>query len=173
MQSTSRRSNPVGKAALASSIAYHPKLLILDEPFSGLDALVRDDLIEGVLELSTDHEWTVFLSSHDLGEIESVASHIGYIDHGELRFAEELTSLQGRFREVEVNCDTSPSIPSGWPVEWLKPEHSDRVVRFVVTDYSEEGTPTQIRALFPSCRDWNVWPLPLRSIFTALAKSFR
>jgi ABC-2 type transport system ATP-binding protein len=161
------------KAALASSIAYHPRLLILDEPFSGLDALVRDDLIEGVLEVSTDHEWTVFLCSHDLGEIESVASHIGYIDHGELKFAEELASLQGRFREVEVTCETPPSLPPLWPSEWLRPDYSDRVVRFVVTTYSEDSTPAQIRALFPSCRDWNARPLPLRSIFTALAKLLR
>ena len=161
------------KAALASSIAYHPKLLILDEPFSGLDALVRDDLIEGMLEISSDQERTVFLSSHDLGEVESLASHVGYIDHGKLWFSEELASVQRRFREIEVICEEPPSLPPRWPSEWLRPEHSDRVVRFVVTTYSEDSTPAQIRALFPSCRDWNARPLPLRSIFTALAKSFR
>src|SRR5437016_10008128 len=37
------------KAALASSLAYRPRLIVLDEPFTGLDALVRDELIEGVL----------------------------------------------------------------------------------------------------------------------------
>jgi len=49
------------KAAFASSLAYHPKLIVLDEPFGGLDPLVRDELIEGMLERAT--EATIFISS--------------------------------------------------------------------------------------------------------------
>jgi ABC-2 type transport system ATP-binding protein len=52
------------KAAFASSLAYRPKLIVLDEPFTGLDPLVRDELIEGLLERAP--ETTIFLSSHDL-----------------------------------------------------------------------------------------------------------
>jgi ABC-2 type transport system ATP-binding protein len=70
------------KAALASSLAYHPRLLEVDEPFSGLDPLVREDLIEGLVESA--EETTILISSHDLGEIESFASHIGYLDRGRL-----------------------------------------------------------------------------------------
>src|SRR5471032_3624619 len=47
------------KAALLSSLAYRPKLLVLDEPFSGLDPLVRDEFIGGVLEVSAAGNWTV------------------------------------------------------------------------------------------------------------------
>jgi len=52
------------KATLASSLAYRPRLVVLDEPFSGLDPLVRDELIEGMLERA--EEATIFISSHDL-----------------------------------------------------------------------------------------------------------
>jgi ABC-2 type transport system ATP-binding protein len=79
------------KAALASSLAYRPKLIVLDEPFTGLDPLVRDDLIQGLLDRA--EESTILVSSHDLGEIESFASHVGYLDEGQLRFSEELTTL--------------------------------------------------------------------------------
>jgi ABC-2 type transport system ATP-binding protein len=51
------------KAALASVLAYRPELIVLDEPFSGLDPLVRDELIESLKERSA--KTTVFLSSHD------------------------------------------------------------------------------------------------------------
>ncbi|MGB7743925.1 MAG: ABC transporter ATP-binding protein [Terracidiphilus sp.] len=65
------------KAALCSALAFHPRLLILDEPLSGLDPLVRDDLMESLTELAA--QTTVLLSSHDLAEIESFASHVGYM----------------------------------------------------------------------------------------------
>jgi len=79
------------KTALASSLAYRPRLIVLDEPFTGLDALVRDELIEGVLECADGA--TILISSHDLSEVESFASHIGYLDRGRLQFSEEMTSL--------------------------------------------------------------------------------
>jgi ABC-2 type transport system ATP-binding protein len=63
------------KLALAGALAFHPPLIVLDEPFGGLDPLVRDQLIEGLLERAS--ESTIFLSSHDLAEIESFASHVG------------------------------------------------------------------------------------------------
>lgn len=55
------------KLALASALAFHPKLIVLDEPFGGLDPLVRDQLIEGLLERAS--EATILLASHDLAEI--------------------------------------------------------------------------------------------------------
>ena len=64
------------KAALASSLAYRPKLLVLDEPFTGLDPLVRDEFIEGLVGIAQDT--TMLISSHDLAEIESFATHIGF-----------------------------------------------------------------------------------------------
>ena len=72
------------KAALASSLAYRPKLIVLDEPFSGLDPLVRDEFIEGLLESAG--EATILISSHDLAEIESFASHVGYLDEESCNF---------------------------------------------------------------------------------------
>src|SRR5277367_64597 len=88
------------KAALASALAFRPKLIVLDEPFTGLDPLVRDELIQGLLERS--EESTILVSSHDLAEIESFASHVGYMEQGRLRFSEELAQLVERFRDVQV-----------------------------------------------------------------------
>src|SRR3974390_1139814 len=73
------------KAALASSLAYHPKLIVLDEPFTGLDPLVRDELIQGLIDRA--EECTIFISSHDLAEIESFSTHIGYLEQGKLGFS--------------------------------------------------------------------------------------
>jgi ABC-2 type transport system ATP-binding protein len=161
------------KAALVSAIAYRPQLLILDEPFSGLDPLVRDELVEGILAISADHCWTVFVSSHDLAEIETLVTHVAYIDRGRLQFSEELTSLQDRFREVEVTCDEPVQVPSSWPEAWLKPETSSAVVRFVVTDYTDDETPQEVKTMFPTCRSLSIQPISLRAIFVNLAKARR
>jgi ABC-2 type transport system ATP-binding protein len=158
------------KAALASSLAYRPRLLIMDEPFSGLDPLVREDLIDGLLESAA--ETTIFVSSHDLGEIESFASHIGYLDHGRLEFSEEMASLTARFREVEVVLDSPPLVPLDrpWPGHWLRPETAPALVRFIETHFDPERTPEEIRGLFGEVRDISAHPMPLRAIFVALAR---
>ncbi|MGH9763911.1 MAG: ABC transporter ATP-binding protein, partial [Blastocatellia bacterium] len=117
------------KAALASSLAYRPRLIILDEPFTGLDALVRDELIEALLELAVSA--TVLISSHDLAEIEHLASHVGYLDRGRLLFSEEMTSLIERFREVEVTFEGNAELPTVLPEGWMRPNANGAVVRFV------------------------------------------
>jgi ABC-2 type transport system ATP-binding protein len=123
------------KIALASSLASRPRLLIMDEPFSGLDPLVREDLIDGLIDSAG--ETTILISSHDLGEIESFASHIGYLDRGRLQFSEEMASLTARFREVEVVVDSPPLLPLDrpWPAHWLRPETAPAMVRFVETHF--------------------------------------
>jgi ABC-2 type transport system ATP-binding protein len=159
------------KAALASSLAYRPKLIVLDEPFSGLDPLVRDELIEGLLESA--NESTIFISSHDLAEIESFSSHVGYLEQGRLQFSEEMTSLIARFREVEVTLDRAPVLPSNWPPSWLRPETSAAVVRFVESQFDEARTMADIRRVFGEPRGVSMNPMPLRSIFVTLAKAER
>jgi len=158
------------KAALAGSLAYRPPLLIMDEPFSGLDPLVREELIEGLLESAG--ETTILISSHDLGEIESFASHIGYLDRGRLQFSEEMASLTARFREVEVMVDSPPLLPFDrpWPANWLRPETAPALVRFVETHFDPERTTAEIRRLFGDVRNISATPMPLRAIFVTLAR---
>jgi ABC-2 type transport system ATP-binding protein len=159
------------KAALASSLAYRPKLIVLDEPFTGLDALVRDELIEGLLARAEGT--TIFISSHDLAEIESFASHIGYLDGGRLQFSEELEALSARFREISLTFEAPPALPRDWPANWLQPEIAGPVVRFIDTRFDEQRTATEARRMFPEFRDMAADAMPLRSIFVSLAKANR
>ncbi|HEY3939919.1 MAG TPA: ABC transporter ATP-binding protein [Bryobacteraceae bacterium] len=158
------------KAALASSLAYRPRLIVLDEPFTGLDPLVRDEFIEGLLE-SADGA-TIFISSHDLAEIESFASHVGYLDRGRLQFSEEMASLAARFREIEVTLE-QPVAPGRWPETWLSAEQSAALVRFVDTQFEEDRTLAEVHRLFGETRQVAVHAMPLRQIFVTLAKAGR
>ena len=92
------------KTALVASLAYRPELVVLDEPFSGLDPLVRDELIRTLLALGADNAGplTMFVSSHDIGELERLATWIGFIDRGRLTFAEPVSSLLARFSPLSL-----------------------------------------------------------------------
>ena len=156
------------KAALASSLAYRPKLIVLDEPFSGLDVLVREQLVESILERTP--EATVLLASHDLSEIESFASHIGYLNEGRLEFAEETARLAARFREIQVTLDQAAELPADLPATWLNPEVSGVVVGFTDSRYGDE-TQGEIRSRFHGVREVTARVMTLRSIVLALEKS--
>jgi ABC-2 type transport system ATP-binding protein len=156
------------KLALASALAFHPRLIVLDEPFGGLDPLVRDQLIESLLERAA--ESTVFISSHDLAEIETFSSHVGYLESGRLLFSEEMSSLATRFREVEIVTDPANPLPSPLPASWLRPKSSAALVRFIESRFDEQNTLADIHRLFPNAKDVQFRPLSLRSIFLAIAR---
>ena len=139
------------KAALVSSLAYRPALLVLDEPFSGLDPLVREDLIEGVLESAGE---TTILSPRTIWPRSRASSATSaYLDGGRLQFAEEMASLSARFREVEVTVEPPAALPdhSQWPAHWLRPEKAAALVRFVETRFDPERTTADIRRVFAEC----------------------
>ena len=159
------------KAALASSLAYRPSLIVLDEPFSGLDPLVRDEFIEGLLDRA--EETTIFLSSHDLSEIESFSSHVGFLENGRLLFQEELSSLTSRFRDITVTLGQKGSASGELPAAWLQVQATDSVVRFVDSQYEPEQTRRQISAAYPAVREIAADPMTLRAIFLAIAKNKR
>jgi ABC-2 type transport system ATP-binding protein len=155
------------KAALLSALAYRPELLILDEPFSGLDPLVRDELIHALLEIATEHRWTVLISSHDIEEVERLADYVGLIDRGRLRFAEPVSSLLKRFRLVEIiGRDSPPRLPADQRA-WICAEIAGRTLRFIDTSHIEDGG--LIGHAFPDC-EVRTAPLSLREIFVAIAR---
>ena len=156
------------KMALACALPFRPKLLILDEPFSGLDPLARDEFIEGLLQQAG--EMTIFISSHELSEIESFATHIAYLDEGRLLFQEPLEVLQARLRAVRLilDCDATP-LPRV-PDSWLDLSADGNVLSFVETQYSEENLNARIAAMVRGVQRIEVQSVPLRSVYTTLAR---
>lgn len=161
------------KATLVSSLVYRPRLLVLDEPFSGLDVLVRDEFIHGVLELSEQEAWTVFVSSHDIDEVERLADWVGIMRDGELQLCETVASLQARFRKIEAilppDCDDVRQIPANW----LLMDRAGHRLSFIESDYSEGKTERELQQRVPGCTQIVANPLSLRDAFLALARTYR
>jgi ABC-2 type transport system ATP-binding protein len=80
------------KLALACALVFRPELLILDEPFSGLDALTRDEMIAEFLR--EPRESSILISSHELDEVERLATHVAFLDEGRLLFQGTLPQLR-------------------------------------------------------------------------------
>jgi ABC-2 type transport system ATP-binding protein len=130
------------KAALASALAFRPKLIILDEPFSGLDPVVRDELAQALVDATAYS--TTFVSSHDLAEIESFATHLTYLDAGRLRLSEDVPSIRARFREVEVTLDSPAVIPADLPSHWMQVTTAGTTLKFIDSAFQQDALQSEI-----------------------------
>jgi ABC-2 type transport system ATP-binding protein len=157
------------KMGLACALPFRPKLLILDEPFSGLDPLARDEFIEGLLRQAG--EMTIFISSHELSEIESFATHVAFIEEGKLLFQEPLEVLQARLRSVRLVLNRDAAPPLRVPDTWIDLNADGNVLSFVDTQYTEEALNASIATLVAGVQRIEVQSVPLRSLYTTLARA--
>jgi ABC-2 type transport system ATP-binding protein len=86
------------RAGLLIALAYRPELLVLDEPSSGLDPIVRKDILGAVMRTIADEGRTVLFSSHLLEEVEQVADHVTMISHGKVVLSAPLDAIRESHR---------------------------------------------------------------------------
>ena len=86
------------RVGLLIALAHRPELLVLDEPSSGLDPIVRRDIVGAVIRTVAHEGRTVLFSSHLLEEVEEVADHVTMIDHGRLVLSGPLDTIKESHR---------------------------------------------------------------------------
>ena len=94
------------KLGIAAALSHHPKLLILDEATSGLDPVVRDEVVELFYEFTRDEEHSVLISSHLLSDMEKLCDYIAFLDRGRLLLCEEKDELLSRYALVHCSPET-------------------------------------------------------------------
>jgi ABC-2 type transport system ATP-binding protein len=161
------------KAALLTSLAYRPRLLVLDEPFTGLDPLVRDEVIGGLLEVTEQEKWTVFISSHDIDEVERLADWVGILNAGKVYLSESAANLQARFRRLDGVVASAANLPARPPKSWLAPEITPHQISIVESDYQPGPSEHRLAETFPGASQITASEMTLREIFLALARTFR
>ncbi len=90
------------KAGLILALAPRPELLILDDPTSGLDPVVRHDFLEAVINNVQAEGGTVFFSTHLLHEMERVADEVAILHHGRLRVRASLEQLKAQVKKIRA-----------------------------------------------------------------------
>jgi ABC-2 type transport system ATP-binding protein len=158
------------KAALTSVLAYRPRLIVLDEPLSGLDPLVRDELMDALLELRS--ETTILFSSHDLAEIEHFASHVGYMEGGRLAFSESMEGVRQRFCRLEATAGGPIGTPTNVPAAWLDFNAIESRAQWIETDYRPEESAKRASEVLGSV-EIQATSLTLREIFLTSARLSR
>jgi ABC-2 type transport system ATP-binding protein len=99
------------RAGLLVALAHRPELLVLDEPSSGLDPVVRRDILGAIIRTIAEEGRTVLFSSHLLDEVERVADHIAMIHDGRVVLADSMDDLKDSYRRVTLRFETPIADP--------------------------------------------------------------
>ena len=157
------------KASLLCALAPRPQLLLMDEPFTGMDAIVKDEIVRGLLDTAASDGWTVLLCSHDIAEVEMLVDWIGLLRNGHLMLSESMESLRARLRRVEI---VSPSLPdNAVPSGALRVERSGHRVSFYVTTEEDAKQVSALMGSLPEGARVDLQEVPLREAFIAIAGS--
>lgn len=119
------------KLSILCAIAHHPKLLILDEATTGLDPVVRDEILSLFLEFIQDEEHSVFFSSHITTDIEKIADYVIFIHQGKVILEEQKDELLCRYGILKCTREGFASVA---PEDYLAFRESKRNVQCLVKD---------------------------------------
>ena len=156
-------------AAFIGALAQHPRLLVLDEPFGGLDPAVREELLDALIELMNRDEWTVFVSSHEIDEVERLCDQVAVMDGGRLILTEDKDRLLARCRAVSLHTERKPD-SAALSEHWWNPEAGEGRITFVDSAHEPERLSADVERLFPDVRHLHVAPATLKAICLALLR---
>lgn len=151
------------KHLLLCALAHEPRLLLLDEPFSGLDPVLRGDVMGAVLDHLREDGRTVVLVSHSLVDVERVADRVALLDQGRIAFHDDLETVRARCARVAVTLvpGTDAWTPPGTPI--VKRDGADVLLTYL--DWSD--TLADMLAADPAVLDARPLPRDLRDVFVA------
>lgn len=156
------------KAALLCALAPRPKLMIMDEPFTGMDVMVKDELVRGLLESAGQEGWSVLIASHDIAEVELVADSVTVLRNGRIIMSEAMEGVQDRYRHVDAMLpDEAAARAVAARPEWLSVSRAGARLQFINAGVNGDEV---VRQALPNATRVETRPASLREVFVAVVK---
>ena len=158
------------RALFVAALSFRPRLLVLDEPFSGLDPLMRDELMATVLDLAQEDGRTIVMSSHDVDEVERIADRAAILESGRIKISDSIEALCARHLKVVARLAQPTTSVVSNRESWLGFKREGDVVSFVDTQVGRETDHGWERALGAAASITTV-PLSLKEIYLTHARA--
>ena len=142
------------KLGIAVALSHEAKLLILDEATSGLDPVVRDDVLDILCEFTRDEGHSVLLSSHIVSDLEKICDYIAFLHKGKLMLCKEKDRLKEDYALVRCKAEELSAVPAVCVV-------GKRETPFGVEAIVRKGS-------YPA--DWETGTLDIEQLFVFMAK---
>lgn len=137
------------KLGIAVALSHHAKLLILDEATSGLDPVVRDDVMDIFSEFTRDENHAILMSSHIVSDLEKICDYIAFLHQGRLILCEEKDRLYEEYCIVRCEESVFRSIRQSAVIgKKASPYGTEAIVRRNAVPAGVEASPIDIEQLF-------------------------
>ncbi|WP_321004439.1 ABC transporter ATP-binding protein [Eisenbergiella porci] len=111
------------KLSIAAALSHHPKLLILDEATSGLDPVMRDDILDVFLDFIQDETHSILMSSHITTDLEKVADYITFIHQGKIVFSKPKDELIYNYGIIRCGAEDFHRLDPADILAWRKNDY--------------------------------------------------
>jgi ABC-2 type transport system ATP-binding protein len=150
------------KLLLILCLARRPRLLVLDEPTTGLDPVARHEVLAELVELLREGDGAVVFSSHNTLDVEQISDRITFLDRGRVVAADDRESFLERWRRVDLELASDAPLPMLEGV--VRSERGERVARLTLERW-DDSVPARLAAA--GARVHEVHRMTLEEIFVA------
>ena len=116
------------KVEIATALSHHPKLLILDEATSGLDPIVRNEVLDLFLEFMEDESHTILLSTHITSDLEHIADKIVFINKGQIVLEKERAEILNNYGIIKCSLEEFDRIDKKDIISFKKSRHDYKIL---------------------------------------------
>jgi ABC-2 type transport system ATP-binding protein len=156
------------KTTLMLALAHRPRLLILDEPTTGLDPVARHEVLSELMDVLSDGDRSILFSSHNTQDVEQISDLITFIDRGRLIESQDKESYLDSWRRLRLEVPAAASVPDLKGVVYGR---SHGALRVATTNRFEEGTTHAFERAGVTVQ--SVEPMTLEEIFLATVQLSR